>query len=112
IGAGESEREALEMFRQLGDRFGEAIGLLHLGQIGIYLANDEQALVQLEQCLAIARSIKNQEIEGECELMLGEICFEAGSLEQACLRFNRSLTFCREAGDKRGEANASRWLGK
>ena len=112
IGAGESEREALETFRQLGDRFGEAIGLLHLGQIGIYLADDEQALARLEQCLAIARSIKNQEVEGECELMLGEIGYEAGDLEQACLRFKRSLTVCREAGDKRGEANALRWLGK
>jgi tetratricopeptide (TPR) repeat protein len=112
IGAGESEREALQIFRQLGDRFGEAIGLQHLGQIGIYVANDEQARVHLDQCLAIARAIRHQEVEGECELMLGEIGFEAGDLEQACLRFKRSLTVCREAGDKRGEANALRWLGK
>ena len=112
IGAMESEREALATFRQLGDRFGEAIGLLHLGQIGIYLTDDEQARTQLEQCLAIARSIKHQEVEGECELLLGEIGFEGGDLEHACLRFKRSLTVCREAGDKRGEANALRWLGK
>ena len=112
IGALESEREALATFRQLGDRFGEAIGLLHLGQIGIYLSDDEQARTQLEECLAIARSIKHQEVEGECELLLGEIGFELGDLEQACLRFKRSLTVCREAGDKRGEANALRWLGK
>ena len=112
VGAGESEREALEIFRQLGDRFGEAIGLLHLGQIGIYLGDDAPARAHLDQCLAIARAIKHQEIEGECELMLGEIGFEAGDMEQACLRFKRSLTVCREAGDKRGEANALRWLGK
>ena len=31
---------------------------------------------------------------------------------QAGLRFKRSLTVCREAGDKRGEANALRWLAR
>ena len=112
VGAGEGEHEALQIFRQLGDRFGNAIGLLHLGQIGIYLGDDAQARSHLDQCLAIARDIKHQEVEGECELMLGEIALAAADLEQGCLRFKRSLTVCREAGDKRGEANALRWLGK
>ena len=66
----------------------------------------------LEQCLAIAREIKHQEVEGECELVLGEVAFETGDPAQACLRFKRSLTVCREAGDKRGEANALRWLAR
>ena len=111
-GAAAGECEALQIFRQLGDRFGEAIGLLHLGQIEGYLGNDVQARTHLEQCLAIAREVKNQEVEGECELVLGETAFETGDRAQACLRFKRSLTVCREAGDKRGEANALWWLGK
>ncbi len=112
IGAAEGEREALQIFLQLRDRVGEAIGLQHLGQIAIYLGDDAEASVHLEQCLSIARELRNQEIEGECELMLGEAAFEAGDRAQACLRFKRSLTVCREAGDKRGEANALYWLGK
>ena len=66
----------------------------------------------LEQCLAIAREIRHQELEGECELVLGEVALETGDAAQACLRFKRSLTVCREAGDKRGEANALRWLAR
>jgi hypothetical protein len=31
--ARESEQEALGMFRELGDRVGEGVGLLHLGEI-------------------------------------------------------------------------------
>ena len=112
VGAAAGEREALQIFRQLGDRWGEALGLLHLGQIAVYLGDDAQARSHLEQCLAIAREIKNQEVEGECELVLGETAFETGDRTQACLRFKRSLTVCREAGDKRGEANALWWLGK
>ena len=111
-GAAVAEGEALRIFRELGDRVGEAIGLLHLGHIATYLGDDAQAHVHLEQCLAIARAIKHQEVEGECELVLGEIAFEAGDAQEASLRFKRSLTVCREAGDKRGEAIAHWWLGK
>ena len=111
-GAAAAETEALEVFRELGDRVGEAIGLLHLGQINVYLGDDVQARVHLLQCLAIAREIKHQEVEGECELVLGESAFELDDRPQACQRFKRSLTVCREAGDKRGEANALRWLGR
>ena len=106
------EREALQIFRELGDRVGEAIGLLHLGQIGLNLGDDAQALSNLEQCLAIAREVGNQEIEGECELLLGEVAFEVGDVARAYVRFMRSLSVCSEDGDKRGEANALWWLGK
>ena len=68
--------------------------------------------MHLEQCLAIAREIRHQEVEGECELVLGEVAFETADRAQASLRFKRSLTVCREAGDKRGEANALRWLAR
>ena len=111
-GAAVGEHEALRIFRELGDRVGEAIGLLHLGQIGLYLEDEAQANSHLEQCLTIARDIKHQEVEGECELVLGEVAFEFGDRARACLRFKRSLTVCRDAGDKRGEANALWWLGR
>jgi len=106
------ESEAREIFRRLGDRVGEAICLLHLGQICLYQGNDAMARSHLEQCLTVAREIRHQEVEGECELVLGEVAFESADLPQANLRFKRSLTVCREAGDKRGEANALRWLAR
>ena len=111
-GADEGEQEALKIFQQMGDRRGEAICLIHLGQIGVYVGNDAQANVNVAKGLDIARAIKDQELEGESELVLGELALEAGDLAQAILWLKRSLTVCREAGDKRGEANALRWLGK
>ena len=112
IGAQRSEREALDLFRGLGDRFGEAIGLLHLGQIALHSGDFGVAAADLKAGLAVAHAIANQEIEGECERVLGELALETGDLEQASLRFKRSLTVCREAGDRHGEANALRWLGR
>jgi len=111
-GATESELEALQMFRALRDRRGEAIGLLHLGQISAFLADGAQACSYFEQCLAIAREIKFQELEGACELLLGEVAFDNDDWTQAVLWIKRSLTICREAADKRGEASALYWLGK
>ena len=78
VEAAAGESEALEIFRRLDDRVGEAIGLLHLGQICLYQGDDATARSHLEQCLAIAREIRHQEVEGECELVLGEVAFEIG----------------------------------
>lgn len=111
-GAAAAEREALALFRQLDDKIGEAIGLLHLGQIAAYLGEDEAARADLELGLTIAREIEHQEVEAECELVLGEILLENGAVDAACARFKRSLNVCREAGDKRDEAIALWWLGQ
>lgn len=111
-GAAESETEALRMFRELGDRFGEAIGLLHLGQVASALGDDAQARTHLLQGLAVARAIGNAEVEAECELVLGAVTLEAGDLASARNRLERSLDICRGAGDSRGEANAHWWLGR
>ena len=111
-GAGVDEMEALETFRRMGDRVGEAIGLLHLGQIAHHIGDDERAREQLKQALAIAQDIDYREVEGECELALGELALHAGDLPAAGQRLDRSLTVSREAADKRGEANALWWLGK
>jgi tetratricopeptide (TPR) repeat protein len=111
-GAEVGEREALQIFKQLGDRVGEAIGLLHLGQIANYRGELDAARTLLEQCLAVARDIKSIDIEGECELHLGEAAFDAGLPDKAAQHFKRSLIVCREGGDKRGEANALWHLGQ
>lgn len=111
-GAAAAEQEALNIFREASDRLGEAIGLLHLGQIALVEGDDAQARQHLAACLVIAREIKNQEIEGACQLVQGEVAFAGGQAAEARLWCTRSLTVCREAGDKRGEANAMWWLGK
>jgi len=111
-GAEAGEREALQIFRELGDRRGEAICLVHLGTISACLGDSAQARTHLEQGLAIARDIAHQQLEGECELLLGQIAFGDGEAVEGERWFKRSLTVCREAADRRGEANALRWLGK
>ena len=57
-------------------------------------------------------AIDHLELEGECELALGELALEEGDLAAARARFTRSLEVCRNAENKRGEAIALWWTGK
>ena len=50
-GAGDSEHEALAIFRSVSEEFGEAIGLLHLGQIAVYTGDEALAQSSLLDCL-------------------------------------------------------------
>jgi non-specific serine/threonine protein kinase len=112
VSARDGEEEALNIFRQLGDSIGEAIGLSHLGQIEMYLGHDREAGDRFESCAAIASRIKHRELEIECDRMLGALSLEAGDLTRARARFLSSLEACRYAGDKRAEAIALWWIGK
>src|SRR6185295_15864332 len=85
------DEEALLIFRDIGDRIGEAIGLGHLGEISLHVFDGVRAREYFEQCLAIAREIDHRELEGESELFLGEISLLAGDVPAARARFDRSL---------------------
>lgn len=111
-GADESEREALELFAKLGEKRGQAVGMLHLGQIAAYRGDLDAARQALLDGLKIARAVQHYEVEAECELMLGELCCDLGDWNGARARFNRSRTVATGAGDRRGEANATWWTGK
>ena len=110
--ATEAESEALQLFGELGNRIGEAIGREHLGRIALFEAELDRARAELGRALAIAQEIAHHEIEAASELLLGEVAFAAGDLTEAETMFCDSLKVCREAGDRRGEANAQHWLGR
>ena len=110
--ARECEEAGIGLFRQIGDKIGEAIGLLHLGEIDVQLSDDANAEKHFEQCLVIAKSIKHQELESECERNLGELTLAKGDIKSAQERFARSLKICRDTENKRDGAIALWCLGK
>ncbi len=110
-GAGRDGNEAIEIFRQLGDRFGELVGHCNMGLIALFEADLERARDQLSEGLALACELESPEIEGECELLLGEVDLERGDPKSAGEHFLRSLNVCRGGADTRGEANALWRLG-
>jgi tetratricopeptide (TPR) repeat protein len=100
------------MFRKVGERLGEAISLLHLGEICAYIGEDLEARGLIEESLAISREIRNHETESDCERTLGQLSMETGDFAAARGCFDRALHVCEAAGDRRGAAAALWWLGK
>jgi predicted ATPase len=111
-GAAAHEMEALQLFADAGDKRGQAIGRLHLGQIHLWAGDAASAKDDLALALGLAREVGNREIEAEAELTAAEACTMLGQRGDARGAVARSLRVCQEAGDKRGEASARWWQGR
>jgi predicted ATPase/class 3 adenylate cyclase len=107
-----AEHEALDLFVKVASHYGQAIGQLHLAQIDAYRGHAAAAREHLTQCLALARELGHQEIEGECERVAGQLAFETGDFAEAQRRLKRALQICRDAGDRRGEVTAQSALAR
>ncbi len=105
-GAGRDGAEAIELFREVGDRFGELVGHCNMGLIALFEADLVRAREQLTQGRELAQQLESAEVEGECELLLGEVDLETGDAAGALGHFSRSLGICTDGADRRGEANA------
>ena len=81
-------------------------------KICAYGGDDADARRFLGQSLALGREIEYSEIESDCELVLGQLALERGDLPDARACLARSLAVCQAAGDTRGTAMVSWWLGK
>ena len=112
IGALASGTEAVELFRRDGQRVGEAIALVQVGQVLVHLGRSEDAKAQLQAALSIARAIKHPETVGEAELAMGEAAMLGGLSDEARQHFQSSRSVCAEAGDRKGEALAGWALGR
>lgn len=108
----EGEREALQIFEQLGDRQGMAVGHLYLGQFAAHQGDDAEAQVQLEAGLAVARSIGLNEVEADCTLLRAMLAFDAGDVVRARQAVVDVMRICRQAGNRQGEATGLWWQGR
>jgi len=65
--------QALGIFRDLGDRLGQANALTDLGVVRLLLAGDYPAARDLEQALGIYRDLGNRRSEANTLRSLGEV---------------------------------------
>ena len=95
-----------------GERIGEAIGLLHLGEICAVRRRRRAAQPASSSASRSPERSSTGRSRPNASGMLGELALEAGHCPARALGFARSLEVCREAEDKRGEATALWWMGK
>ena len=98
--------QALDISREVVDRYGEGNSLQNLGIIYNYLAKYQEAIKYNQQSLAISREISDRKGEAYSYMNLGNAYYFLGQYEQAREYYQQSLAIFKEIGDKPGEAKA------
>ncbi len=102
---------ALEVYREIGDRLGEANCIWALGQVDRMLSRNESARARYESALEAYREIGDRLGEANCILALGDVDRLFSDHESARARYESAIEVYREIGSRRGEANCIGALG-
>jgi len=100
----EKYHEALELFRQAGDRDDEATTLNNIGRVYQSLGEMKKAIEKYDEALPIRRSIGDRNGEAVTLNNIGSVYQSAGEMQKALEKHNEALQLRRAIGDKRGEA--------
>ena len=110
-GAGPAYLEALERWRELGDRSQEVRSLFYLGALHNELGQAAQAREFLEQALPLWRFPDRLNAAATLN-QLGYACAQEGDNDRAIEFYSRALTVRRQLGDVFGEALTLNNLGQ
>ncbi len=103
--------QALPLWRELGDRYWEAITLNHVGRAYSSGGKFDRALEYYEQALPIHQEVKNRTGEGNALDGLGTAHWRLGRYERAIQHFERALALFHETKDRRAEGGVLNGLG-
>ncbi|MEH1842758.1 MAG: tetratricopeptide repeat protein [Nostoc sp.] len=99
-------QQSLEIFREIGDRNGEANSLISLGNAYNYLGQYQRKIEFLQQSLEIFKEIGDRNGEANSLNNLGNAYDSLGQYQQAIEFLQQSLEIFKEIGDRNGEANS------
>jgi CHAT domain-containing protein/tetratricopeptide (TPR) repeat protein len=99
-GAIEAWEQALQGYRQRGDRPGEGKTLHELGFAYYWLEDFEKAISAYSQALAIARALGDRSREAQILAQMGDVYFYQKRYEQALQASTASLPLIREGSDR------------
>ncbi|MBD0310962.1 MAG: tetratricopeptide repeat protein, partial [Microcoleus sp. T1-bin1] len=103
--------EALKLYREAGDRRGEANTLTNIGQVYSDLEEQQKALEYYSQSLPLSRAVGDRKQEATILNSIGSACSYLGEKQKAREYFSQSLLLHREAGNRYGEATTLNNIG-
>jgi signal transduction histidine kinase len=104
-------REALDLFREIGERGGEANALFGLGMVHWSLGDFEKALQYMHESLDLFRELAHPTREAWLVTSIGGVYENLGDLDKALEFHNRSLEIFRSVGDRNGEGRSLTGIG-
>ncbi|MEG3957926.1 CHAT domain-containing tetratricopeptide repeat protein [Microcoleus sp. herbarium2] len=103
--------EALKLYREAGDRRGEAFTLTNIGQVYSDLEEKQKALEYYSQSLPLSRAVGDRKQEASILNSIGSAYSYLGEKQKAREYFSQSLLLHREAGNRYGEATTLNNIG-
>src|SRR5262249_25261670 len=103
---------ALDLYRSLDDRGGEAASLDKIGGVYYLTSETQKALDAFNQALQLYQSLGDRCGEAAAVNNIGEAYFQIGETQKALDHFDRALSISREAGDRMAESLALHNLGQ
>jgi len=110
-GAEGYQREALTLFREIGDPWGEALALKELGTAIYHQTEYDRAREYYERSLDLAVEHDARRIESACLNNLASIELQEGNLDKSREHYEESLEILQELGDRSREAYSYNNLG-
>jgi CHAT domain-containing protein/Tfp pilus assembly protein PilF len=117
-GAAESKRKslakyeaALQLYKSLGDRGGEAASLNKIGQVYDSMSELRKSLDAFDQALGLYQALGDR---GGAAASLNNVCwgqYQIGERQKALVCFDRALSLSRDAGNRLAESLILRNLG-
>ncbi|MBD1828710.1 tetratricopeptide repeat protein [Microcoleus sp. FACHB-61] len=96
--------ELLKLYRQAGDRAGEATTLHSIGKVYSDLGEKQKALEYYSQSLPLSRAIGDRSGEAVTLTHIGRVYSVLGEKQKALDYYNQSLSLSRVIGDRQKEA--------
>lgn len=109
--AKESYQIALNLYKEMGDKVGEANCVRAIGDTLLQEYDYEKAQKQYENALVLYRHIGDKVEEAACIKAIGDTLFKLSSLAQAQMQYELALSLYQDLGYRRGEAHGLSSLG-
>ncbi|MGH9967538.1 MAG: CHAT domain-containing protein [Pyrinomonadaceae bacterium] len=107
----EKYQEALQLYRSIGDRGGEALTLNNLGFSYQLIGENQKALDSYQQALSTYRASNDSSGEASTLNNLAAVYYGLGDRQKALDCLNQALPIFRASGDRSGEADAINNMG-
>lgn len=107
----ETWEEALQLYRQVGDRPGEAETLLGLGLVYNLLGNRQQAIDSYKQAIPVYQAARDKGGEALSLYRIGKINFNLGDYQRSLDYYKQALPIYRAIADNSGIARTFNDMG-
>jgi CHAT domain-containing protein/tetratricopeptide (TPR) repeat protein len=97
-------QEALDLYRNEGDRGGQAVALKELGNTHQLLGEHRKAIEFQRECLEIAKDLLDPDLQARAHVNLGISLQAMGLNDQAKMHYEQSLSMARQDGNRPVEA--------